>query len=306
MRSRNSDQVVERTQAIDDRCLSSSLGEVVGIQVPRQELVRMASNGATRRSLKKGERLEAHMPKNRHQNMNSSCTPRANLILAALPASAYRRLLPHLESTTLAAGETLHRIAGPPQFAYFPTTSIVMVSHAIKEDSPIAKAWAVGREGMVGISLFLSGANRDNRADVQCSGLAFRVRARVLRDEFHRAEALQRLLLRYVFALLTEVSQLSVCNLHHSVAQRLCRFLLRAFDSVPAETIFLTHEHIALLLGVRRVSISVAAAKLQAAEIIAYERGRISLINREKLEVRACTCAEIIRRAFEAVSDSRA
>jgi hypothetical protein len=265
----------------------------------------MVASDRCRAAAPKANASKHTMPQGRDQNMDASGTPKENLLLAALPPSAYLRLLPHLESITLAAGETLHRVAGLPRFAYFPTTSIVTVSRAVKEDSPIAKAWAVGREGMVGISLFLSGANRDNRADVQCSGLAFRVRARVLRDEFHRAEALQRLLLRYVFALLTEVSQLSVCNLHHSVAQRLCRFLLRAFDSVPAETIFLTHEHIALLLGVRRVSISVAAAKLQAAEIIAYERGRISLINREKLEVGACTCAEIIRRAFEAVSESR-
>jgi hypothetical protein len=236
--------------------------------------------------------------------MDASGTPRANLLLAALPASAYRRLLPHLVPTTLTVGEPLHRFARPLRFAYFPADSVVTVSHAVEKDGRTAKAWAVGREGMVGISLFLGSANRD-RADAQCDGLAFRLRARVLRDEFHRGQAVQRLLLRYVFALVTEASQLSVCNLHHSVAQRLCRFLSRAFDSVSADTIFLTHEHLALLLGVRRVSISQAAAQLQSAEIIAYERGHISLVNREKLEERACACAGIIRRAFEAVSDRR-
>jgi hypothetical protein len=225
----------------------------------------------------------------------------ANQLLAALPRAAYRRLLPHLEATTLTVGQTLFPRAGPLPFAYFPTESIVTLSYAIEEGA-MAKAWPVGREGMVGISLILRSPDRDNRADVQFGGLAFRIAASVLRGEFGRGGALQYLLLRYVFALITQASQLGVCSQHHTIEQRLCRFLSRAFDRVSGDKIFITHVRISQLLGVRRESITEVALRLHEADIIQYSRGHVTLINRKRLEDRACTCGGIIRRAFAAVS----
>ena len=164
-------------------------------------------------------------------------------------------------------------------------------------------AWPVGREGMVGISLILGGPDRDNRADVQFGGLAFRISASALQDEFRRGGALQRLLLRYVFALITQASQLSVCGQHHVIEQRLCRFLSRAFDRISGNKLFITHVRMGQLLGVQRGSITLVALRLQQAGIIQYSRGHVTLINRKKLEKRACACGEIIRRAFAAVSE---
>jgi CRP-like cAMP-binding protein len=232
----------------------------------------------------------------------STIMPTANQLLASLPAAALRRLLPHLEATTLSVDQTLFPPAGPLQFAYFPTSSIVTLSYAIEEGA-MAKAWPVGREGMVGISLFLGSPHRDNQASVQFGGLAFRISASALRSEFQRAGALQQLLLRYVFALMTQASQLSVCNLYHSVDQRLCRFLSRAFDRVNGHEVFITQARIATLLGVRREGVTEIASRLREAGIIKYWRGHITLVNQKKLESRSCACGGIIRRAFAAVSE---
>jgi len=230
-------------------------------------------------------------------------TPKGNGLLAALPATVYRRLLRDLEPTTLQVGDTLFRPTGQLQYAHFPISSIVTSSYPIGKDGIMAEAWPVGNEGMVGISLFLGGRRRDNRADVQIGGTAFRLPASVLIAEFGRADAFQHLLLRYVFALVTQASQLGMCNSHHSVEQRLCRFLSRVFDRVAGREVTLTQERIAALLDVRRVSITNAAVQLHAAGIIEYRRGRVRLLSRERLDERTCPCAGIIRRAFEAVSE---
>jgi hypothetical protein len=235
--------------------------------------------------------------------IDASTTPKENALLAALPDAAYRRLLPDFERRTLRAGETVFRRAGQLQSAYFPTSSTVTSSYAIAADGTMAKACPCGREGMVGISLILGGPNRDDRTDVQFGGLAFRLPACALLAEFRRAGALQHLLLRYVFAVVTQASQLGVCNLYHPIEQRLCRFLSRAFYRLPGREISITHVRLAELFGVRRATITHAAGHLQAAGVVEYTRGRIWVNSLDKLEERACVCNSIIRRAFEAVTE---
>jgi len=234
--------------------------------------------------------------------MDSPSSARDNALLAALPEAAYCRLLPDLEATTLRVGDVLFRRTGRPSFAYFPTRSTVSLLYAADTAGAMATAWPVGREGMVGISLFLGVQKLDNQADVQIGGTAFRLPAPALLAEFRRASALQHLLLRYVFALITQASQLGVCNHYHSVEQRLCRFLLRAFEHVGGEQTDLTQGRIAQLLGVRRVSITHAAMSLQSDGLIEYVRGRVTLLDRNKLAERSCVCAAIIARAFAAVT----
>jgi hypothetical protein len=234
--------------------------------------------------------------------MTASVGPKGNQLLAALPAAAYRRLLPDLEETILTVDETLFRARAQPKFAYFPIDSIVTLSYAVERKSRVAKAWPVGREGIVGISLFLGSISSDNRADVQFGGPAFRISAPALMAEFRRAGALQRLLLRYVFALITQASQLGVCNHYHSTEQRLCRFLARGFDRSDGRVLLVTQARIALIVGVRRESITESALMLQRAGVIKYSRGRVTLVNRKMLDDRACDCAEIVRSAFAAVT----
>lgn len=232
----------------------------------------------------------------------SSVSPKANKLLAALPTAAYRRLLPDLEATTLLDGDVLFRPADRLKFAYFPTTSIVTLSYAVEEDGTMAKAWPVGREGMVGISLFLGGSKRDNRAETQIGGGAYRLPASALRAEFRKAGAFQQLLLRYVFALVTQASQLGVCSHYHSIEQRFCRFLCSVDDRVPGNEVLITHARIGSALGVRRESITEAAFRLQAAGLIEYQRGHIRIVSRKKLEQHACSCGATIRGAFSAAT----
>ncbi len=233
--------------------------------------------------------------------MDASATPKDNRLLAALPEAAYRRLLPELERTTLQVGEVLFRPAGQLQYAYFPTSAIVTLSYDLEDGGVMAKAWPVGREGLVGISLFLGSPKRHNRADVQIAGRAFRLPAAALLTEFKRAGMFQHLLLRYVFALVTQASQLGLCNHYHPIEQRVCRFLSRIFDRVSGEEVALTQERIAELLGIRRATIQQTAKQLHSTGIIEYQRGHIKLINRKKLEKRSCVCDAIIRRAFQSV-----
>jgi len=227
---------------------------------------------------------------------------RANALLAALPRAVYRRLLPELQVSTLQSGEVLCWPNERVKFAYFPTDSIVAVMYDTDEAGSMAKAWPVGREGMLGISLFLGVERLDNQTEVQIAGTAFRIPAAALMAEFRQAGALQRLLLRYAFGLIMQASQLGVCNHCHPIEQRLCRLLLLAFDRVGAREIDLTQQRIAELLGVRRVSVTHAAMRLQRNHVIEYVRGRVRLIDRKKLAERSCVCAGIIARGFAAVT----
>ena len=233
--------------------------------------------------------------------MDAAASPSANQLLAALPRAAYRRLLTNCEEVHLTDDETLFKANSALLFAYFPASSIVTLSYAVEEtQGVVAKAWPVGREGVVGVSAILGNPQLDSRADVQFAGLAYRIPVSDLLAEFHRADALQRLLLRYVFALITQASQLGVCNQHHALEQRLCRFLSRTFDRIEGNEVFVTQERIGKLLGIRRESITESASRLQRAGIIKYRRGHVTLLNRKKLDGRACACGGIIRRAFAA------
>jgi CRP-like cAMP-binding protein len=232
--------------------------------------------------------------------MSAPSSPRDNQLLGALPAPDYRRLLPHLQVTRLAANESLFQPNQQIKFAFFPIDSIVKVSYGVGNGAA-AEAWQVGREGMIGVSLLLNGHDEHSRAEVSCGGLAFRLSATVLLREFQRARALQRLLLRYLFALLIQASQLKVCHQHHSVEQRLCDFLSHTFIQAKDNAVFVTQKRIGMLLDVRRETITEISVRLQRAGIIRYFRGQVTLINRERLEKRACQCGSIIARAFGAV-----
>jgi hypothetical protein len=183
------------------------------------------------------------------------------------------------------------------QYAYFPTTSVVGLSYAIDKGGS-ANAWPVGSEGAVGLSS-LTGPVRNERAEVQIAGHGFRLAVRFLRAEFRRGGAFQQLLLRYLQALIAKVSQLGVCNQHHTLDERLCRFLLRAFDRARANELTITQQTTADLLGVRRVGVTEAAGHLQRAGIIRCGRGSVTLLSRRKLEARSCACYAAIKKEFD-------
>jgi CRP-like cAMP-binding protein len=167
--------------------------------------------------------------------------------------------------------------------------------HYVTETGASAETASVGAEGVVGISLFMGGNTTSSSAVVLTAGHAYRLERRVLKQEFDRAGLLQRLMLRYTQALITQMSQTAACNRHHSVEQQLSRCLLSTHDRSPLHELVMTQELVASMLGVRRESITEAAGRLQQAGFIQYRRGHISVLDRRGLESRSCECYAVVR-----------
>jgi CRP-like cAMP-binding protein len=217
-----------------------------------------------------------------------------NHLLAALPSAEFKFLAPNLELVDLPLGEMIYEPGVQLQYAYFPTTSIVSL-HYVMESGSSAESAGVGNEGMVGISLFMGGGTTSSSAVVQIAGEAYRLERRILKQEFDRGGLLQKLLLRYTQALMTQMSQTAACNRHHSVEQQLCRWLLLTSDRMPTNDLVITQEWVAGMLGVRREGITEAAGNLQRAGLINYRRGHISVLDRAGLEKRVCECYAVVK-----------
>jgi len=224
--------------------------------------------------------------------------PSQNHLLRALPAAEFERLSAHLELVAMPLGKVLYESGSQLRHVYFPTTSIVSLLY-VMADGASAEIAVVGNEGMVGVALFMGGETTPSRALVQSAGHAYRLPGQLLKEEFHRASALQYLLLRYTQALLTQMAQTAVCNRHHSVDQQLCRWLLLSLDRLPSNKLMMTQELIANMLGVRREGVTDAAGKLQSAGIIKYSRGHITVLDRPLLEKQCCECYGVVKEEFD-------
>jgi CRP-like cAMP-binding protein len=227
--------------------------------------------------------------------MSLSHYPNQNQLLAALPSADLEPWAAHLELVPLALGQMLYEPGGQLRHAYFPTTAIVSL-HYVTESGASAETAGVGNEGVVGISLFMGGDTTSSSAVVQTAGHAYRLERSLLQQEFRRGGVIQRLLLRYMQALMTQISQTAVCNRHHSVDQQLSRWLLLTLDRVPSHELVVTQELVAGTLGVRRESVTKAAGKLHRAGVINYRRGHIAVIDRSELETHACECYAVVKK----------
>jgi CRP-like cAMP-binding protein len=225
-------------------------------------------------------------------------TPTDNLLLAALPATVYQRILPQLELVEMDLGHSLYESGGQLQYVYFPITGIVSLLY-VTAGGNSAELAVVGCEGMIGVSLFMGGETTPNRAVVQSACRAYRLPAQTLKAGFAEGGALQVILLKYTQALITQISQTAVCNLHHSVDQQLCRWLLLSLDRLPQNELHMTQELIANMLGVRRQGVTEAAGKLENAGLIRYGRGSITVLDRPGLEQRVCECYSVVKRETE-------
>jgi CRP-like cAMP-binding protein len=230
--------------------------------------------------------------------MTAPHDPRQNHLLAALPAEELALLLPQLEFVPMPLGEKLAEPGVQMRHVYFPTTCIVSLLY-VMADGASAEIAVVGNEGIVGVSLFMGGESTTSWAVVQSAGHAYRLRGQLLKEQFFRAGPMQRLLLRYTQALLTQMAQTAVCNRHHSVDQQLCRWLLLSLDRLPSNELVMTQELIANMLGVRREGVTEAAGALQRAGLIQYSRGKITVVDRPGLESRVCECYAVVRKEFE-------
>jgi CRP-like cAMP-binding protein len=218
-----------------------------------------------------------------------------NRLLAGLPAEVYARNLPHLERVQMELGQVVYASGERLASVYFPLDCIISLLYTM-EDGASADMAMVGNEGVVGIALFMGGESMPSRAVVQTAGAALKLPARTLQEEFKRGGAFQIALLRYTQSLITQMSQTAVCNRLHSIDQRLCRWLLLSHDRLHSDAIVMTQELIASMLGVRREGVTVAAGRLQAAGLIRYSRGRITILDRPSLEARVCECYGVVRR----------
>jgi len=224
--------------------------------------------------------------------------PRRNHLLAALQPEDFERLVPDLEAVDLPLGVAVYESGSVQGYVYFPTDCIVSLLY-VMEDGSSAEIAVVGNEGVVGIALFMGGESMPNRAVVQSAGTGYRLRASVLKTEFERGGDVQHRLLRYTQALITQMAQTAVCNRHHALEQQLCRWLLLSLDRLESNDLVMTQELIANMLGVRREGVTAAAGHLQAAGVIHYSRGRITVLDRIKLEARVCECYAVVKREYD-------
>jgi CRP-like cAMP-binding protein len=215
-----------------------------------------------------------------------------NRLLAALPTLTLNKWKPHLEQVDLPLGFVLYESGHEITHVYFPTTAIASLIY-VMEDGSSAEIAVVGNDGMVGVSVFMGGNTTPSRAVVQSAGHTHRVTASRFTALIAQDGALQQLLLRYTQALLTQMSLTAVCNRHHTLHQQFCRWLLLSLDRLPTNELIMTQELIADMLGVRRQGVTAAAAKLQARGAIAYQRGRITVLDRKKLEQCTCECYQV-------------
>jgi CRP-like cAMP-binding protein len=223
--------------------------------------------------------------------------PKKNQLLAALPDAEWKRWKPQLEFVEMPLGHVLYESGSTLDHVYFPISSVVSLLY-VMENGASAEIAVVGNEGIVGVSLFMGGESTPSRAVVQCAGEGFRLKAAIIKDEFKQAPVLH-LLLRYTQALITQMAQTAVCNRHHSLDQQLCRWLLLSLDRLHGNQLAMTQELIANMLGVRREGVTEGALKLQKAGLISYSRGRITVLDRPRLEERTCECYAVVKKEYD-------
>jgi CRP-like cAMP-binding protein len=220
-----------------------------------------------------------------------------NRLLARLPGEELDALRPHFEPVSLAHAQYLIAPHEPISYVYFPTTSLASLV-TVLEDGSTVESGAVGREGMVGIPVLLDARMTPMETLVQIPGEAIRVKASAIKESFDRGGALHTLLHRYIHTLFVVASQSAACNRRHHVESRLCRWLLMSSDGIGSNELALTQEFLATMLGVRRAGVTQAALDLQEAGMINYTRGRINILDRERLEAATCECYHMVKEEY--------
>lgn len=241
--------------------------------------------------------IEPHTP-HLAQRQPGAQEVRMNRLLAALPDIDFARWLHHLEPVDMPLGKVLYEPGITERHVYFPTTSVVSLLY-VMENGDSAEIAMVGREGVVGVSVFMGGDSTPSRAVVRIAGRGFRLDAKRVKEEFNSTGRTMHLLLRYTQALITQMSQTAVCNRHHTLDRQLCRWLLLSLDRLPSNELVMTQELISNMLGVRREGVTEAALKLQKAGLIRYSRGHINMLDRVGLENRCCECYAVVKKEYD-------
>jgi CRP-like cAMP-binding protein len=221
-----------------------------------------------------------------------------NGLLKVLPPADFGRLAASLTPVTLSLKQFLLEADEPIKAAYFIETGMVSYLNYL-EGGEALEVGLIGSEGMVGLPLILGVDSASFGAMVQMEGTALRIGPAALRQAFNESEALRNRLLRYMQALHVQVSQTAVCNKHHTLEERLTRWLLMAHDRAGEDQFPMTHEFMSLMLGVRRAGVSITANILKQAGLIHYRNGSMTILDRPGLEDAGCECYGNVQRKFE-------
>jgi CRP-like cAMP-binding protein len=219
-----------------------------------------------------------------------------NQLLAALPKKEYQALEPKLEEIPLIFEEVLYQPNVPITDVYFPNSGVISLIAGANGNASL-EVGLVGKEGILGLPVFMGVKSSPNLGVVQGVGSAMKMKATTFRRECSDGGALPRILQRYAHSLLTQITQAAVCNQFHSLDARLARWLLMTHDRMGGKEFQLTQEFLSNMLGVRREGVSKAAGDLQKSKLITYSRGRLEILNRPGLEATSCGCYELIRDA---------
>jgi CRP-like cAMP-binding protein len=225
-----------------------------------------------------------------HQNRN-------NRILQLLSRAELRRLQPDLETVQLKIRDELFRADEPISHVYFPISGVM--SLVVEVDEKPVEVSTIGNEGMVGVAVFLGATRTTMRAFAQVPGDVYRMKTKAFRAHLERDGELDRVLRLYVQAFMTQITQNVLCNIRHSVEQRMCRWLLITHDRVGADEFPLTQDFLSQMLGVRRATVTVVAGILQRRGLIAYHHGRMRITDRRALQAETCVCYRVVRREYE-------
>jgi CRP-like cAMP-binding protein len=230
------------------------------------------------------------------ENVNHAGTE--NILLAKTPGDVFERLRPHLERVTLEHGQHVIVPDEPIRYVYFPTGCLLSLVTRM-EDGTAVESGTIGREGMSGIPVILKAKTTTMETLTQVPGEAVRIRSEHIREEYDRGGPFHDLLNRYMHIVVVNGSQSAACNAIHRVDARFCRWLLMSSDGIGSHEVALTHEYLAVMLGVRRATVTEVALKVQDAGLISYHRGRIKIRDRAGLEALACECYARTKAEYE-------
>jgi CRP-like cAMP-binding protein len=222
----------------------------------------------------------------------------ANRLLGLLSPQDYERLLPHLERLSLEYRQSLYRANRKIEFVYFIETGVGSLVNTMA-NGQAAEVGTIGNEGLVGVPLVLGDERAPTSVYVQVPGEGLRIAAALFKTELARSATMQAVMLRYVHALFNQVAQSAACNHFHSLEQRCCRWLLMTRDRMQSDEFLLTQEFLAMMLGVQRTGVSLAAGALQRAGLITYKRGNVTILDHPGLKKLSCECYGISKREFD-------
>ena len=227
-----------------------------------------------------------------------SPAPNHNRLLACLSGEELELLRPHMEQVQLFHGDSIIEPHVPIKDIYFPTTCLLSMVTTMEDGSTI-ESGSIGREGMSGIPVLLDAKETTMPTFVQIPGESIRIKAETVKEVYNRGGALKKILNRYIHTVIIVGSQSTACNRLHNIEARLARWLLMSSDGVGSDEVNLTHEYLAVMLGVRRAGVSEAAAKLQERNLIRYNRGNVLILERESLENSACECYHVVKTEYD-------